>query len=70
MLSLLEPDNSQSHDLVWEVSAGLNLGSWARARLTLEVERRDVSRNTPQVFGALSPVADRTAFLAQMGAAF
>jgi len=73
-ISLFDPDASVRDDLLWEIAGGLNVGSWDRLRLTLEMQHRGVGANAPLslgLFGAgAAPPLSRTKLVAQIGGAF
>jgi hypothetical protein len=66
---LIDPDTKVTDDFAGELAAGINVGYWDRARITLQVERHTAFRNFPE---SIRPDRDpnRTALLAQAGVAF
>lgn len=74
MAAAFDPDASIRDDLLWEASAGVQLGGWRHLRLVLEAQHRQVARNAPLSLGlfARGEAAERsrTRLLAQFGAAF
>jgi hypothetical protein len=69
----LDPDVEVIQDYFLEVSAGINIGHWQTTRLTFEVVRAQSGRNFPDTIfldAAVPAVAERTAALLQLGAAF
>lgn len=72
--TLFDPDASVRDDLLWEAAGGVHLSGFSHFRLTLEAQRRTVSRNAPLSLGLFTPGAraegGRTRLVAQLGAAF
>ena len=71
MGGIVDPDRELADDLVFETTAGINLGMWKRWRLQVELEIWRFARNVP--IGFVVPAAvtvDRTAVVTQLGAAF
>lgn len=69
LAGVLDPDLDVTADFAWEVAAGVNVGLWKRARLTLQGESQRASRNFPTAF-FLGQDPDRLALLLQAGVAF
>jgi hypothetical protein len=74
-LGLVDPDTSIREDLMWEALTGLNLGSWDRLRLCVELQHRSVARNAPLSLGMFTwdwaaPPASRTGLRVQIAGAF
>ncbi|HYO95486.1 MAG TPA: hypothetical protein VER33_13285, partial [Polyangiaceae bacterium] len=69
LAGVLDPDLDVTADFAWEVAAGVNVGLWKRARLTLQGEAKRASRNFPTAF-FLGQDPDRFALLLQAGVAF
>jgi hypothetical protein len=73
---LFDPDLNVTSDLAYEATAGVNVGFWGRARVTLQAEVDRAQRNFPRTFpngsagylGGLSP--DRMGLIAQVGLAY
>jgi hypothetical protein len=66
---IFDPDVDITMDLAWEATAGVNVGFYGRARVTLQAEMDRAQRNFPASYLAgISP--DRLALIAQVGLAF
>jgi hypothetical protein len=66
---LFDPDVDIAADLAWEATAGVNVGFYGRARVTLQAEIDRAQRNFPTGYLAgISP--DRLALVAQVGVAY
>jgi hypothetical protein len=70
-LAAFDPDASAGDDLVWEGFAGVNVGLWRQARLTLQLERAHAGRAVPfDLFFGGRALHDHTAVVLQAGAAY
>lgn len=71
LCGLVDPDHELADDLVFETTAGVNLGMWKRWRVQVELEVWRFGKNVPTGFvvSGVVPV-DRTAAVVQLGAAF
>jgi hypothetical protein len=70
-LAAFDPDASAGNDLVWEGFAGVNVGLWRQARLTLQLERAHAGRAVPfDLFFGGRALHDHTAVVLQAGAAY
>jgi len=66
---VFDPDVDIAADLVWEATAGVNVGFFGRARVTLQAEMDRAQRNLPP--GYLAGVdPDRMGLLVQVGLAY
>jgi hypothetical protein len=66
---IFDPDMDITADLAWEATAGVNVGFFGRARVTLQAEMDRAQRNFPPGYLAgVSP--DRLALIAQVGLAY
>ncbi len=66
---MFDPDVDITSDLVWEATAGVNVGFFGRARVTLQAEINRAQRNFPPGYlGGISP--DRMGLMAQVGLAY
>jgi hypothetical protein len=70
-LAAFDPDAKVGSDLVWEGFAGVNVGLWRQARLTLQLERAHAGRAVPfDLFFGGRALHDHTAVVLQAGAAY
>jgi hypothetical protein len=66
---VFDPDVDVTTDLVWEATAGVNVGFFGRARVTLQAEIDRAQRNFP--IGYLAGISpDRMGMLVQVGLAY
>jgi hypothetical protein len=73
---VMDPDTDVTSDLAWEATAGVNVGFYGRARVTLQAEVDRIQRNFPPGFLGLDPdligqiSPNRLALIAQVGLAY
>jgi hypothetical protein len=68
---LLDPDSDASNDLFWEAFAGVNVGLWRNARITLQVEHARGDSGMPlDLFPLGAAIRKQTSVVLQVGAAF
>ncbi len=71
MVGALNPGTNNTDDAIWEAFAGLNLGYWRKARVTLQVEMSRTGKQAPaQLFPLGVTLTDHKAMVLQAGAAF
>jgi hypothetical protein len=70
-LAVMDPDAKAGRDVIVEAFAGVNVGLWRRARLTLQLERGHAAAGVPyDLFFGGRALHDHTAVVMQTGAAF
>ncbi len=69
LAGVIDPDLDVVSDYAWDASAGINVGLWRRARLSIQGEMEKDSRNFPDGYFYGAPV-DRYRLLLQAGVAF
>lgn len=69
LAGVLDPDLGVKSDLAWEAAVGINVGTWQRARFTLQGEVAQVLHNFPRSY-VLEQTPERRALMAQVGIAF